>query len=76
MNYRPYTCPDCGAFFPSPDQCRRHARNQGHDEQYMYARIPKKETRVEEMLEEMRQLAIKVQEEAVKDPNFEITQTG
>ena len=28
-SYRPYTCPDCGASFPSPDQCRRHARNNG-----------------------------------------------
>ena len=29
INYRPYTCPDCGVLFPSPDQCRRHARNIG-----------------------------------------------
>ena len=29
VNYRPYTCSNCGAFFPSPDQCRRHSRSQG-----------------------------------------------
>lgn len=29
INYRPYTCLTCGAFFPSPDQCRRHSRSQG-----------------------------------------------
>lgn len=29
VNYRPYTCTKCGAFFPSPDQCRRHSRSQG-----------------------------------------------
>lgn len=29
VNYRPYTCTNCGAFFPSPDQCRRHSRSQG-----------------------------------------------
>ncbi|GFR85863.1 zinc finger protein 425 [Elysia marginata] len=36
VNYRPYTCTNCGAFFPSPDQCRRHSRSQGHDDQYTY----------------------------------------
>ncbi|XP_035824089.1 uncharacterized protein LOC101862563 isoform X2 [Aplysia californica] len=75
VNYRPYTCTNCGAFFPSPDQCRRHSRSQGHEEQYMYVRNPKKEIRVEELLEETRQLAIKVQEEAIKDPEFDIAFT-
>ena len=46
----------------------------GHEEQYMYARNPKKEELVDEMLEETRQLALKVQEEAAKDDNFDINQ--
>uniref|UniRef100_A0A0B7BCZ9 C2H2-type domain-containing protein n=1 Tax=Arion vulgaris TaxID=1028688 RepID=A0A0B7BCZ9_9EUPU len=75
INYRPYTCVTCGAFFPSPDQCRRHSRSQGHEEQYTYVRNPKKELRVEELLEGTRQLALKVQEEAAKNPDFDISQT-
>nr|KAI8737033.1 hypothetical protein BgiMline_026187 [Biomphalaria glabrata] len=75
VNYRPYTCTNCGAFFPSPDQCRRHSRSQGHEEQYTYVRNVKKENRVEELLEGTRKLALKIQEEASKDPDFDISQT-
>ncbi|BFZ20941.1 hypothetical protein BsWGS_23979 [Bradybaena similaris] len=72
VNYRPYTCLNCGAFFPSPDQCRRHSRSQAHEEQYTYVRLIKKEARVAELLEGTRQLALKVQDEACKDPDFDI----
>ncbi|CAL1534910.1 unnamed protein product [Lymnaea stagnalis] len=75
VNYRPFTCTNCGAFFPSPDQCRRHSRSQGHEEQYMYVRNVKKENKVEELLEGTRQLALKIQEEAAKDADFNIGQT-
>ncbi|CAG5134508.1 unnamed protein product [Candidula unifasciata] len=74
ISYRPYTCVTCGAFFPSPDQCRRHSRSQAHEEQYTYVRNPKKEAKVEELLEATRQLALKVQEEAVRNPDFDMTQ--
>ncbi|KAH9513782.1 hypothetical protein Btru_042133 [Bulinus truncatus] len=75
VNYRPYTCTNCGAFFPSPDQCRRHSRSQGHVEQYTYVRNVKKENKVEELLEGTRKLALQIQEEASKDPDFDISQT-
>lgn len=47
----------------------------GHEEQYVYVRNPKKEARVAELLEGTRQLALKVQEEAAKDPDFDISHT-
>ncbi|CAG5122704.1 unnamed protein product [Candidula unifasciata] len=75
VNYRPYTCVDCAAFFPSPDQCRRHSRSQAHTEQYTYVRALKKEARVAELLEGTRQLALQVQDEASKDPDFDISKS-
>lgn len=43
-----------------------------HEEQYTYVRLLKKEARVAELLEGTRQLALKVQDEACKDPDFDI----
>ncbi|GFO19074.1 Zinc finger y-chromosomal protein 1 [Plakobranchus ocellatus] len=67
VSYRPYTCTNCGAFFPSPDQCRRHSRSQGHDDQYTYVRVAKKEARVEELLSQARELALRIQDEATDE---------
>lgn len=44
----------------------------GHEEQYQYVRNAKKEQRVEELLQETRNLALQIQEEAFNDPNFDI----
>ena len=39
VSYRPYTCTNCGAFFPSPDQCRRHSRSQGEYMQFCFVLV-------------------------------------
>ncbi|XP_076456801.1 uncharacterized protein LOC143291079 [Babylonia areolata] len=58
INYRPYTCTTCGTYYPSPDQCRKHCRANGHNETFTYVKIPRKEKRLQELLKESQQIAL------------------
>lgn len=58
INYRPYTCTTCGMFFPSPDQCRKHCRANGHNETFTYVKIPRKEKRLQQLLKESQEIAL------------------
>ncbi|XP_076437618.1 uncharacterized protein LOC143276847 [Babylonia areolata] len=58
INYRPYTCTTCGAFYPSPDQCRKHCRANMHNETFTYVKIPRKERRLQELLRECQEIAV------------------